>query len=88
MGVRDNLVLLMGVGKKVKEYTLPLEKADISAQESLKKKVSELQKQLQLKEFQAKFYKEQYKFLLEHLQLTPDRGELEKIYRRGLGDIL
>jgi hypothetical protein len=31
MGVRDNLVLLMGVGKKVKEYTLPLEKADISA---------------------------------------------------------
>lgn len=88
MGVRDNLVLLMGVGKKVKEYALPLEKADISAEESLKKKVSELEKQLELKEFEAKFYKEQYKFLLEHLQLTPDRAELEKIYRKGLGDIL
>jgi hypothetical protein len=46
MGARDNLVLLMGVGKKVKEYLLPLEKADISPEESLKKKVSELEKQL------------------------------------------
>jgi len=43
---------------------------------------------LELKEFEAKFYKEQYRYLLEHLQLTPDRAELEKLYRRGLGDVL
>jgi hypothetical protein len=51
MSAADELVVLVDVGKKVKEYKIPLEKADISSEESLKKKVEDLEKQLERKEF-------------------------------------
>ncbi len=42
MNGNDELVILMDVGKKVKQYVIPLEKVDISSEEALKKRVEDL----------------------------------------------
>ena len=69
---KDELVLRIRMGKKLKEFVLGLEKAEISNEESLEKRVGDLQKQLERKTFEASFYKEQYEFILKHLQLRPN----------------
>lgn len=51
MSAGDELVLMVEIGRKVKEYSIALEKADISCEEALKKKVEDLEKQLYQKEF-------------------------------------
>jgi archaellum component FlaC len=64
------------MGKKSKEFTIALEKVDISNEEALKKKVEDLEKQLERKTFEANFFKEQYELLLRNLQLRPNVEEL------------
>lgn len=46
MNADDALVILVDVGKKVKEFVIPLEKVDISSEEALKKRVEDLEKEL------------------------------------------
>ena len=52
--------MIIGMGKKSKEFAIGLENAEISEEESMKKKVSDLEKQLERKTFEADFFKEQY----------------------------
>jgi hypothetical protein len=79
----NELVLVISMGKKTKEFAIALEKADISNEESLAKKVACLEKQLERKTFEAAFFKDQYELLLRNLQLKPKIEELEKLYARG-----
>ena len=72
MSQHNELILIIGMGKKSKEFTIALEKVDISNEEALKKKVEELEKQLERKTFEANFFKEQYELLLRNLQLRPN----------------
>lgn len=51
MSAGNELILLVEIGRRVKEYSIPLEKADISYEEALKKKVEDLEKLLYQKEF-------------------------------------
>jgi hypothetical protein len=51
MSGNDELVIMMDVGKKVKQYVIPLEKVEISSEEALKKRVEDLEKELERKEF-------------------------------------
>lgn len=51
------LVIAISIGKRSKEYAIPLEKADLSKEDSLSKKVEDLQKQLERMTFEATFYK-------------------------------
>lgn len=51
MSGNDELVIMMDVGKKAKQYAIPLEKVEISSEEALKKRVEDLEKELERKEF-------------------------------------
>ena len=42
---------MMDVGKKVKQYAIPLDKVEISSEEALKKRVEDLEKELERKQF-------------------------------------
>ncbi len=44
----------------------------MSSEDSLKKRVEELEQKLEQKSFEAAFFKDQYQFLLKHLQLKPN----------------
>lgn len=88
MNSNNELVIFVGIGKKVKEYSIPLEKVDISSEESLKKEVNDLKAQLERKNFEINFYKQQYHYLLNFLQLSPNSEELERFYKKDISSVL
>lgn len=57
---KNELVMIIEMGKKTKEFAITLEKADISNEESMKRKIEELEKQLDKTTFEATFFREQY----------------------------